>query len=149
MFFSIWVLEGDLGCILGLGGVLYFVWGVYAHNQGFFIFHFFYFFSESCWGVRGAIWVFSVRFLHGASRSPLCLASHFPCFWKSPVGQVSTHSLDDPNPPKLRRSDLLTCFPPGYMLEASKSYSSACRRSLSDKSSLDALEASFSIQEWL
>ena len=37
-FFCISVLEGDLGCIsgciLGLRGVLYFVWGTYDHNLG-------------------------------------------------------------------------------------------------------------------
>ena len=32
-FFSISVLEGDLGCISGcIGGVLYFVWETYDHN---------------------------------------------------------------------------------------------------------------------
>ena len=28
-------LEGDLGCILGFGGVLYFVWGTYDHKASF------------------------------------------------------------------------------------------------------------------
>ena len=31
-FFGISVLEGDSGCILGFGGVLYFVWGTYDRN---------------------------------------------------------------------------------------------------------------------